>query len=74
MRSVAVLFVITLAACSPDAEMTGSTNPPLTLPSKSERTPYPSPSDVLNKQNTARFEASAVTFRRYLLTAQFGGF
>jgi hypothetical protein len=26
MRSVAVLFVITLAACSPDAEMTGSTN------------------------------------------------
>ncbi len=26
MRSVAVLFVITLAACSPDAEVTGSTN------------------------------------------------
>jgi hypothetical protein len=26
MRSVAVLFVITLAACSPDAEVTVSTN------------------------------------------------
>ena len=26
MRSVAVLFVITLAACSPDAEVTASTN------------------------------------------------
>ena len=26
MRSVAVLFVITLVACSPDAEVTGSAN------------------------------------------------
>jgi hypothetical protein len=26
MRSVAVLFVMRLAACSPDAEVTGSTN------------------------------------------------
>lgn len=26
MRSVAVLFVMTSAACSPDAEVTGSTN------------------------------------------------